>query len=303
MTKISNEEVYIRDVEISELDYIIGTDGNTEKKQTKNFFIGNLRSFFLSGLSPIVGGTLKITEMVYSGLLYSTPEGFINSLDPNYKVEKYHVLVVSVNGVKSIFKQQDIIVGLDKPEVLSTDFILLPTSIGPKGDKGDKGDTGIAGANGANGINGTNGVKGDKGDKGDDGLNGLSSYEIAVAQGYIGTESEWLISLKGDNGFDASNNLQRNISESFTITDSDNNYVIQLKNTTNITITIPNTSLREKFNVGFSRLGTGEVTFIGDTGVTVKNPTGYRISRVLDSCYLERDNDTQDYILFGNTKV
>lgn len=39
-----------------------------------------------------------------------------------------------------------------------------------------------------------------KGAKGDDGLNGLSSYQIAVAQGYIGTESEWLIYLKGVDG-------------------------------------------------------------------------------------------------------
>ena len=44
------------------------------------------------------------------------------------------------------------------------------------------------------------GDKGDKGEKGDNGKNGLSSYEIAVSQGFKGTEEEWLEALKGENG-------------------------------------------------------------------------------------------------------
>ena len=44
------------------------------------------------------------------------------------------------------------------------------------------------------------GPKGDKGDKGDTGANGLSAYQVAVSQGYVGSESDWLGSLKGDPG-------------------------------------------------------------------------------------------------------
>lgn len=55
--------------------------------------------------------------------------------------------------------------------------------------KGDKGDTG------AQGIQGVQGEKGEKGDKGD---NGKSAYQIAVDNGYSGTEAEWIDSLKGD---------------------------------------------------------------------------------------------------------
>lgn len=33
-----------------------------------------------------------------------------------------------------------------------------------------------------------------------DGANGLSAYEIAVKNGYKGTETEWLVSLKGEPG-------------------------------------------------------------------------------------------------------
>jgi len=35
-------------------------------------------------------------------------------------------------------------------------------------------------------------IKGDKGDE------GLSAYEVAVAEGFVGTEQEWLLSLKVD---------------------------------------------------------------------------------------------------------
>lgn len=58
-------------------------------------------------------------------------------------------------------------------------------SEGIKGDKGDKGDTG------AQGI---------QGEKGERGLQGESAYEVAVDEGFIGTEEEWLASLKGDKG-------------------------------------------------------------------------------------------------------
>lgn len=39
-----------------------------------------------------------------------------------------------------------------------------------------------------------------KGDKGDTGANGKSAYEIAVANGYSGTQAQWLASLKGADG-------------------------------------------------------------------------------------------------------
>ena len=44
------------------------------------------------------------------------------------------------------------------------------------------------------------GTDGINGTNGADGKNGLSAYEIAVKNGFVGTESEWLNSLKGENG-------------------------------------------------------------------------------------------------------
>lgn len=58
------------------------------------------------------------------------------------------------------------------------------------------GQDGEDGADGADGANGTNGVNGA------DGADGLSAYEIAVQNGFTGTESEWLESLNGQDGAD-----------------------------------------------------------------------------------------------------
>ena len=43
-------------------------------------------------------------------------------------------------------------------------------------------------------------IKGDTGKDGRDGADGKSAYQVAVDNGYIGTEAEWLASLKGERG-------------------------------------------------------------------------------------------------------
>lgn len=45
-------------------------------------------------------------------------------------------------------------------------------------------------------------VKGDRGNDGDPGEDGDSAYIIAVNNGFIGTETDWLESLKGKDGED-----------------------------------------------------------------------------------------------------
>lgn len=57
-----------------------------------------------------------------------------------------------------------------------------------KGEKGEQGSAGNDGKNGANGRDGLNGK------------DGLSAYQIAVQNGYVGTQSQWLPSLKGAQG-------------------------------------------------------------------------------------------------------
>lgn len=52
--------------------------------------------------------------------------------------------------------------------------------------KGEKGEQGVAGKDGKDGVNGVSGSNG---------KDGLSAYQIAVANGYKGTQQEWLQSL------------------------------------------------------------------------------------------------------------
>jgi hypothetical protein len=62
---------------------------------------------------------------------------------------------------------------------------------GFKGDRGLRGLTGAPGADGAAGTDGTDGADGE------DGADGASAYDIAVANGFVGTEQEWLDSFGG----------------------------------------------------------------------------------------------------------
>lgn len=93
---------------------------------------------------------------------------------------------------------------------------------GVKGDKGEKGDPGEKGETGEKGADGKSayqialdnnfvgsesdwlaslkGQKGDNGQNGKDGISGKSAYDIAVDEGFAGDKATWLASLKGEKG-------------------------------------------------------------------------------------------------------
>lgn len=75
--------------------------------------------------------------------------------------------------------------------------------IGPAGPAGEDGAPGAPGADGAEGPEGPQGPAGNDGAPGApgaDGAPGESAYEIAVANGFVGTEPEWLLTLVGPEG-------------------------------------------------------------------------------------------------------
>ena len=89
---------------------------------------------------------------------------------------------------------------------------------GPKGDKGDKGDAftyddftpeqlaALKGTDGKDGVDGQNGV---------DGKDGKSAFEIAQENGFVGTETAWLESLKGEGLSQADKDLISSIPSDF----------------------------------------------------------------------------------------
>lgn len=81
--------------------------------------------------------------------------------------------------------------------------------VGPAGAQGLKGDTGLQGPQGLVGPQGLTGPMGPQGpvgpqgptgQSGVNGVNGKSAYEIAVQNGFSGTQQEWLDSLVGSGG-------------------------------------------------------------------------------------------------------
>lgn len=74
---------------------------------------------------------------------------------------------------------------------IGTEGDWIASLVGAQGPQGDAGPAGAAGTNGTNGTDGANGT---------DGTNGLSAYQIAVAEGFVGSQAEWLQSLIGASG-------------------------------------------------------------------------------------------------------
>lgn len=71
---------------------------------------------------------------------------------------------------------------------------------GEQGDPGPEGPQGLQGDQGIQGEQGIQGPPGLQGDPGPDGAAGLSAYQIAVNEGFVGTEAQWLASLVGPQG-------------------------------------------------------------------------------------------------------
>jgi hypothetical protein len=73
-------------------------------------------------------------------------------------------------------------------------------AVGATGSQGPIGLTGPTGAPGATGPQGPIGLTGPTGNQGIQGVAGSSAYQIAVTNGYSGTEAQWLTSLVGATG-------------------------------------------------------------------------------------------------------
>jgi len=71
---------------------------------------------------------------------------------------------------------------------------------GLKGADGTAGAPGATGATGPQGPQGPQGATGATGPQGETGPQGKSAYQVAVDEGYEGTEEQWLASLKGETG-------------------------------------------------------------------------------------------------------
>ena len=129
-------------------------------------------------------------------------------------VEKEINVVVIEDTIRKIIEEESLELLGDgfKEEVLENfkgyvvgnkeDFQGIQGEQGPKGDKGDTGDTGpqgIQGPRGHKGDKGDTGEQGTQGPKGDKGDTGLSMYDVALNNGFEGTEKEYLDTIAKGN--------------------------------------------------------------------------------------------------------
>lgn len=279
MTKISNKEAYPLKTLPVLTDFVIGTNDETSNKKTQNFQLEAIRQLFIEGLTPEEGGVLKTSQITYTGAL-TTPEEVANALDPNYVVSRYENLFFNVNGDLYLLNKMNITIGVLQTALTSADFIEFPTSVGPAGPTGATGATG----------------------------NGIASIALLSTVGLVKT---YRITYTNASFFDfavtdgtdsTSNNLQRTITGSTTILETDNNSTIIINNgATAINITVP-TGLSTKFAVGFIQQGTGDVTFV-ESGTTINSPLDYlKIKGENFWAYLEKVGSTEVFQLAGELK-
>jgi hypothetical protein len=118
MAKINTYEI---DNIISDKDIVIGSDGDN-LSQTKNYNVSDLRQYVLSGLTPDIGGNLKITTITETSNVYLTPESWINNQDPAIEVLQYEIIFLILNGRTYIFRKNNAKYGVGETQALSSDF-------------------------------------------------------------------------------------------------------------------------------------------------------------------------------------
>lgn len=177
--KISNTIAYVIKNPVVGADYFPITDSQTLDLQTKTTTLDVIRQFFLSGLSPVVGGTIGITE-IEPETEETSPATVANALSPAISVGAYELVFLNLNGHQYLLKLPNITIGVGGETLTDADFVDFPVSEGPAGNgiasTSYNGSTGVLtftftddttystgdlrGANGSNGTNGTNGTNG-----------------------------------------------------------------------------------------------------------------------------------------------
>ena len=120
----------------------------------------------------------------------------------NSILEQYHggidAIDKALRDMQSILSQAEQLIA-KMPIIKNGTWWIYETSAGEyqdsgqpaQGDKGDKGDVGEPGADGKDGRDGNDGTNG---------VDGASAYDVAVTNGFEGSETDWLVSLHGAKG-------------------------------------------------------------------------------------------------------
>lgn len=122
MTKIANKIAYRVKTLINPNDYVPGTNSETSNLETVNFLFKDIAAFAIAGLSPEVGGTIKITEI--TPITEETdPVVVANALAPDYEVAQYELLFLNLNGIVHLLKLVNRSIGATSTALPAGSFI------------------------------------------------------------------------------------------------------------------------------------------------------------------------------------
>jgi hypothetical protein len=120
-------KTYPIDNVVTDNDIVIGSDFNDLEK-TKNYSVGALREYINSGLDPETGGQLKITTLTVENNSFSTPNLYVNQLNPALVVLQYEIVFIILNGKTWVFRRNDNTFGLGQTQTVLSDFTFFDVS-------------------------------------------------------------------------------------------------------------------------------------------------------------------------------
>jgi hypothetical protein len=120
-------KTYPIDNVVTDNDIVIGSDFNDLEK-TKNYSVGALREYINSGLDPETGGQLKITTLTVENNSFSTPDLYVNQLNPALVVLQYEIVFIILNGKTWVFRRNDNTFGLGQTQTVLSDFTFFDVS-------------------------------------------------------------------------------------------------------------------------------------------------------------------------------
>lgn len=293
-------------------DKWIGSNGITG--ETKNFSAEGISAYILGQLTPIEGGQLKITEIVID-TLDTDVSTTVNAITPAYEVLQYEMVFFTIEDQVYLLKSTNVAIGDGETALTNDDFIVFPVSVGPTGPSGTNGTNGADGSDGSDGadgrevefqVNSTHIQWRYVGDVSWTNLIALSALMGPVGTTYVDNGTTTRVGGEGTSGnpyFVEVRNLQKTVTSSFTLADSDNFYTIFVNNSsTPITITVPST-LTANFSIAVIQLGSADVTFAQGSGTTILSAVGNKIKGQYYSVVLEKQENTATYVLSNATKA
>jgi len=323
MTKASNTIAYKLKSPLSLDDYAFGTNAENNfpglaLKQNISMKLSEMRALFLAGLDPETGGQLKVTEIEID-TLDTDIATTVNAITPAYEVLAYELVFFTVEDRIYLLRSTNVTIGSGEDALSNTDFIAFPVSVGPAGANGTDGTDGrevefqvsvthiqwrYVGAGSWTNLIALADLKGDTGATGATGATGPTGPAGTTS---IGNGLTTRVTGAGTSGSpyvtETFNQQRTNVTTSFTLANSDDQSSIFVNNgASDITITVP-ANLKDNFVCGFWQRGSGDVTFIEDTGTTIETAIGLKIKGQGYFVVLEKVTNTATYYLGNATKA